>query len=69
MGARLKEIQESLGLCLKDDWLTAFATSLPAGCTTQQQRDHLLARYLCEDLHSSGAGCLPADLQVTVRTL
>ena len=69
MIARLKEAQESLGLSLKDDWLAQFARTLPASSSAQQQRDGLLAGFLSADLNKTGAGCLPADLQVIHGTL
>ena len=64
MTAQITEVQQSLGLNLKEEWLAAFTSSLPASSSADQKRDRLLAAFLTADLNQIGAGCLPAELRV-----
>lgn len=67
MTAQITEVQQSLGLNLKPEWLAAFTSSLPATSSADQKRDRLLAAFLTADLNQIGAGCLPAELQVNLQ--
>ena len=65
MTAEIQELQQSLRLSLNQEWLAAFATSIPATSSSDQKLDSLLAAFLAADLSQTGAGRLPADLKVT----
>ena len=64
----LQSLQQSLGLSLSREWLAAFAGQAgPAFASAggQRQKQLLFEAFLVTDLRQAGAGCLPADLQVS----
>ena len=67
--ASLQSLQQSLGLTLSTEWLAAFASQAGpafASAPGQRQKQLLFEAFLVADLRQAGAGCLPADLQVSL---